>query len=362
MSAPAQTAVPWAQVAPLAEQLLACGRAREAFRMALLYRLGWGGEGAAEFLRRRCRAASVRLTVVMDEGIGNMVMLTPALRALKEMLPQAEVEVVGRPPALQVLEGWPVVARRTLLTDFAPDAERDGLLLSAWSDNFGRAFGAWLKGWDGPVVRAKLDGAEHHESEVHMDLARTLGWDGPTPAPHCAVEEVEWPFAPGRPVVLLADTTNPDPAWGRKRWPHFGTLAEALLAEGRQVGLIGGRAEAERFDPAGWPRGVVNLLGACSLPQTASLFRQADCLVANDSGPAHLAGAVGAFVVVLFGATREGKNRPLGPRVRVLTDDVGCRPCQYTVRWPACERFRCMEAISVARVMDCIREGIADGA
>ncbi len=361
MSAPAQTAVPWAQVAPIAEQLLACGRAREAFRMALLYRLGWGGEEAAGFLRTRFRAAPVRLTVVMDEGIGNMVMLTPALRALREMLPRAEIEVVGRRPALQVLEGWDAVARRTALPEFAPDADRDGLLLSAWSDNFGRAFGAWLKGWDGPVVRAKLDDAERHESDIHMDVARALGWQGSAPGPHCAVEETEWPFEPDRPVVLLADTTNPDPSWRRKRWPHFRALAEALLAEGRQVGLIGGRAEAERFDAADWPEGVRSLLGTCSLPQTACLIRRADCLVANDSGPAHLGGAVGAFTVVLFGATREAKNRPLGPRVRVLTAGVDCRPCQYTVRWPACKRFRCMDGISVARVTDCIRKGIADG-
>ncbi len=361
MSAPAQTAVPWQQVAPLAEGLLACGRAPEAFRMALLYRLGWGGEGAAEFLHSRFRAAPLRLTVVMDEGIGNMVMLTPALRALKDMFPLAGIEVVGRPPALQVLERWPAVARRTALTAFAADAQRDGLLLSAWSDGFGRAFGPWLKRWDGPVVRARLDGTERHESEVNMDLARALGWRGPAPAPYSAVEDVESPFAPGRPVVLLADTTNPDPAWTRKRWPHFPALAEALLAEGRQVGLVGGRGEAERFEPDGWPPGVVNLLGAHSLPQTASLIRQADCLVANDSGPAHVAGAVGAFTVVLFGATREAKNRPLGPRVCVLTDDVDCRPCQYTPRWPACDSFRCMDGISVARVMACIREGIADG-
>ena len=360
MSAPAQTVVPWGQVAALAEQLLASGRVREAFRVVALYGLGWGADGAREFLCARFRTARLRLTVVMDEGIGNMVMLTPALSALRELFPVGELEVVGRPPALQVLEGWPVVAQRTALADFDRGAARDALLLSAWSTSFSRAFAGWLKGWDGPFVHAKLKEAARHESDLDMDLARALGHRGVAPAPYCAVEGVESPFAPGRPAVLLADTTNPDPAWARKRWPHYAELAGALLGEGFQVGLLGGRAEAERFQPAAWPPGLLDLQGRYSLPQTAYLIRQAGCLVANDSGPAHVGGAVGALTCVLFGGTLESKNRPLGPRVRVVTDDVACRPCRSTTRWATCERFRCMDRISVGQVMSCIREAIAD--
>jgi len=211
-------------------------------------------------------------------------------------------------------------------------------------------------------VEARLTDAGRHEADLNMDLARAIGYRADAPAPYCAVEEVRSPFAPGRPVVLLADTTNPDPAWARKRWPHYPALAAALLRERFQVALIGGRAEAERFEPALWPKGTLNLLGRYSLPQTASLIRRADCLVANDSGPAHLGGAVGALTCVLFGATRESKNRPLGPRVRLISDEIDCRPCQYTPRWTACTHFRCMERISVERVLNCIREGIADAA
>ena len=93
----------------------------------------------------------------------------------------------------------------------------------------------------------------------------------------------------------------------------------------------------------------------------SSLIRQADCLVANDSGPAHVGGAVGALTCVLFGGTLESKNRPLGERVRVITAGGECRPCQYSPRWATCADFRCMEQISVAQVLACIREGIADG-
>jgi len=75
-------------------------------------------------------------------------------------------------------------------------------------------------------------------------------------------------------------------------------------------------------------------------------MRRCRAVVANDSGPAHMAAAVGVPTLVLFGATRRTKNRPLGRSVHVIEAGRACSPCQYTPAWNTCRRFRCMEEIS----------------
>jgi SAM-dependent methyltransferase len=165
---------------------------------------------------------------------------------------------------------------------------------------------------------------------------------------------VECPFEEGVPTVLLADTSNPDEEWQRKRWPHFPELARRLRERGFQVGLIGGPTEAEAFGRADWPDGVVNLLGKHAIAETTYLIQKAGLLIANDSGPAHMAAAVGAETYVLFGPTLEAKNLPAGPRVHLLASEVGCRPCQYLPSWQDCTRRVCMEGISVERVLEAV--------
>ncbi len=342
----------WQRVRGLAEQWIAAGALRQAFRLVLAFRLGQATPESAAFMRRQFREAPLRIAVAMVQGIGNMVMLTPAVRALKELYPHAEIEVVGHYPALEVVEGWELVAACTELEHFDPSPQRDVLLLSIWSGQFQKAQSELVGSGEAPAVEVKFWDHKRHESEFHLDLARTLGYEGPMPAPHCERRPGEWPFAPGRPVALVSDTAHPDPQWQRKRWPHWPELTRRLTERGFQVGLIGGSLEAEQFNPGDWPAGVVNLLGRCSIPESAEVIRRAGLLIANDSGPAHVAGAVGARTYVLFGPTLEAKNLPGGPAVRVIAADLGCRPCQYLPSWDECERHRCMELITADRVIE----------
>jgi heptosyltransferase-2 len=87
---------------------------------------------------------------------------------------------------------------------------------------------------------------------------------------------------------------------------------------------------------------VVDLTGRTTLAEAAELIAGARAVIAIDNGLAHVAAALGVPTVVLFGATSETKNRPLGPRVRLMTRPLPCRPCQMTPRWDACRRWRCM--------------------
>ncbi|MHC4789397.1 MAG: glycosyltransferase family 9 protein, partial [Planctomycetota bacterium] len=177
----------WEGVRALAEKWLAEGSVRQAFRLVLAFRLRELSEESALFMRERFREAPFRFCVAMVQGVGNMVMLTPALRALKRLYPRAEIEVVGHSPALDVVRGWELVSACTELADFDPRPERDVLLLSMWSGQFQKAYSGLVTSGDVPVVEIQFVDFKRHESEYHLDLARVLGFEGERPEPYCAV-------------------------------------------------------------------------------------------------------------------------------------------------------------------------------
>ncbi|MCK4284319.1 MAG: glycosyltransferase, partial [Candidatus Brocadiae bacterium] len=263
--------------------------------------------------------------------------------------------VVGKYPALDVIKGWSLVDACTELDAYDPTGERDALLLSMWSGVFQRRYENAPAAGATPQVVISFNDPMRHESEFHLDMARMLGFGEQKPDPYCVTEEAPLPFCGDGRAALLADTSNPDPEWQKKRWPYFRQLAGRLLERGFQVGLIGGPMEAQAFEPSDWPPGVIALMGKYSIPQTAYLIEQADLLVANDSGPAHLSGAVGTEAYVIFGPTLESKNLPLGADVHLIKSDVGCRPCQYLESWAQCRRHTCIEGITVEQVLDAIQ-------
>jgi heptosyltransferase II len=157
------------------------------------------------------------------------------------------------------------------------------------------------------------------------------------------------------PFVAMA----PGAAYGRaKQWlpERFAELARLLRAE-RDIGavVVGSRADAPvcREIAAGAP-GVVDLSGRTDLPTLAGVLAVAHGVVANDSGAMHLAAAVGARVVAVFGATNEKKTAPLSagpgaPAATVVATDVWCRPCMLR-ECPI--DHRCMTRIGARAVLE----------
>jgi len=171
--------------------------------------------------------------------------------------------------------------------------------------------------------------------------------------------------APRSPYVVFA----PGAAYGKaKQWPpsRFGELASRLLAEQRSVALVGSRgdqdacAEVSRTVKrlrAGADGGVVDLSGRTTLGELAGVMAGAEGVVSNDSGAMHLAAAVGAPVVAVFGATNERRTAPLtrgpeAPKPVVVATDVWCRPCMLR-ECPI--DHRCMTGVTAARVHDALR-------
>jgi heptosyltransferase-2 len=113
-----------------------------------------------------------------------------------------------------------------------------------------------------------------------------------------------------------------------KAWPGFGALADALAEDGLQVVACPGPGEQAAVRAA-LPRAV--LLPATDVATFGALLAASDLVVANDSGPGHLAAAVGARLVSVFGATDPRKTRPWGERLHRVGGAAG---------WPTLDAVR----------------------
>ena len=195
--------------------------------------------------------------------------------------------------------------------------------------------------------------------EQNLGLAAELGikaedaaleyWPGP------ASERVrELLGREGRPLVILHPFARSEQA---RRWPRFAELAGRLKADfGAKVILIGQAEEAEplRMD---WPKGWGGAVPAfdLTLPELASLIKSADLLIGNDSGPMHLAVAIGAPTVGIYGP-RQGladnlkRWRPKSEKFRSALLPEDCGDCSKNPCGPE-EMLKCCGRITVEEVM-----------
>jgi heptosyltransferase I len=154
---------------------------------------------------------------------------------------------------------------------------------------------------------------------------------------------------------------QPGARWENKRWPvnyftelvhlaakKFPTTRFAILGSGedKPLGEIISRAAPER---------CLNLCGATSLPEMVEWIRLCDLMVSNDTGPMHVAAALGKPVVALFGPTEPRRTGPYGQLENVLRIELPCSPClkSYCVYEKPNE---CLNAISPAMVFERMRQ------
>ncbi len=116
-----------------------------------------------------------------------------------------------------------------------------------------------------------------------------------------------------RPIALIA----PGAGWGAKRWPpeRYATVAEGLAQRGLHVLVNAGPGEEPLAEPIA-AAGAVPL--AATLPQLIALTRRIALCIGGDTGPLHLACALGRPVVGIYGPTDPSRNGPFGTRARVL--------------------------------------------
>jgi heptosyltransferase-2 len=138
-----------------------------------------------------------------------------------------------------------------------------------------------------------------------------------------------------------------------KRWPpeRFAALADRLLDDNRKVVLIGSEAEQEVSDEVTkrMKHHPVVLTGKTNLEQLTALLGLVDLVVTNDTGPAHIAAALGRPTIVIFGPTNPLTTRPFSPLAEVVRHPPDCAPCMLR----DCPiDHRCMTAITVDEIFE----------
>ncbi|MGH9462935.1 MAG: glycosyltransferase family 9 protein [Vicinamibacteria bacterium] len=292
-----------------------------------------------------------RILVVRPGALGDTILALPALGALAAGCPSAELEIVGYPSVLRLLEHTrpPLPVRRTHAIDralFAPllagpmSGELEELLAScdlliAWVHDHSDDLRAKLERL--PIACLRADPYPPEGSGVHAShhLLRTLTplW----PAAHFVrLESRPGPTIEAPPHALLESegllrhlglepkrfiAMHPGSGSARKNWPaeKFGELLRLAEGAGRRVLLIEGAADEEAVGRvARIAGGSVAHFREPSLLTLAAILSQACVFVGNDSGVSHLAAATGTPTLAIFGPTDAVIWAPRAPNARVL--------------------------------------------
>jgi heptosyltransferase-2 len=307
----------------------------------------------------------MKIVVRMPNWIGDAVMALPVLDALQSNFPQAELWAAAREwveglfsPGHGITGLVPLPEVRNLkslreassrLREHRFDA---GLLLT---NSFSSALVFRLAGiperWgyarDGRGlllsrgVPLKKGGETRHQTDTYRDLLAGLGIKAPAGAVDLHISEEEKTAAgkamieagrdPARPLVIL----NPGAAYGpAKRWPaeRFADLARRFQARNNaDILLVGAAGEADiaASIASGLERKPLDFTGKTSLRQLMGLISLGRVFVTNDTGPMHIAGALGVPVVAIFGPTDPKATGPSRRPFVVLKKDAPCWPCTY---------------------------------
>ncbi|MFI9387720.1 glycosyltransferase family 9 protein [Kutzneria sp. NPDC052558] len=313
-----------------------------------------------------------RIAVLRGGGLGDLMFVLPAAHALRQAYPDAEITLLGTPNHARLLDGRPSPIDRVMRLPAAegvhepPPGDVDELpaqhefFRAALAERFDLAcqlHGGGL--WSNPFLRSL--GARHtvgtrtpgaavlsrwlpyryyqHETLRWLEVVGLAGAAPVTLDAGLAVTERDLAAAdealsglPGRVITLHPGATDP-----RRCWPaeKFADVAAHAVASGHSVAVIGTRSERELVDyivdQARAPLRIRGLAGALDLSGMVGVLSRSAVVVANDSGPRHIAEAIGTPTVSIFwcgnminaGPFWRGRHRP---------------HIAWTVRCPGCDR------------------------
>ena len=151
-------------------------------------------------------------------------------------------------------------------------------------------------------------------------------------------------------IVVLV----PGAGWVTKEWPvsYFVELADALIKQGRYIILAGGPAElikSEEIIQSLPEDKVLNLVGKTNLRELAALMGSVGLCIGGDTGPVHIAAAMGCRIIALFGASSGHRAGPYGSKVTIISTKEECAPC-FKRKCPL--NKNCMSRITVKEVLE----------
>lgn len=334
-----------------------------------------------------------KILVRATNWVGDAVMSVPALQALRRRYPAAHISILARPWVsglygrepfcdelipYEALKGWHGLGAKVRLAADLRSRHFDCAVL--FQNAFEAAALVWLARIPARVGYAR-DGRSallthsvpvpnagetlRHERFYYLELLKRAGIIDAYPtkepirlsgaaAAAVAGRERFAAAAVSGPVIGV----SPGAAYGgAKRW-FSDRFAEAALYVARErqssIAVFGSREELpvceavrQRVEAGGWR--CLNFAGATTLSEFIELAAACDIFLTNDSGPMHIASALGIPTVAVFGATDDEATGPTGDKSRVVREHVDCSPCLLR-ECPI--DHRCMAAVSADKVAE----------
>jgi heptosyltransferase I len=338
-----------------------------------------------------------KILIVKLSSIGDVVHSLPFLEVLKENYPHAIIDWLVEREAFEVLNGHPAIDRiivsgrkawqkglfngagclsvlreavyllrqiRQSRYDLVVDLQgllKSGVLvgISRGESKVGMAggregAGLFLNKSPIPV------NYEQHAVDRYLEVARNIGCSvtstkGAIPFFESDRKRVkEYLYINGSEKTPLV-AINPMARWKTKLWEpeRFASLADRLVEKlackivftggSQDVPVIENISEMMKNKP-------INLAGKTSLKELACLYKMCDALVTTDTGPMHIAAAMGCRVIALFGPTDPLRTGPYGQGHEVIRTGIECSPCFKK----KCDHCTCMKDITVGMCFDIV--------
>ena len=339
-----------------------------------------------------------RILLVRTDRIGDVILSTPVAIALKKHFPETEVAFLVREYTRPLVQSCPAVDSVLSLESFqSPQGKlriralvrylreqkfdavvhlhpRAELAWAAWLAQIPKNIGTGYRFFSflfSHRIYEHRKTAARHEAEYNLRLLRPLGLTEAAVQFDLRVDATsrerveailrEQGIVPGTPLVVL----HPGSGGSARDWPpeYFADLAQRVRQSGKaRVVITGSADEKDLLEPhlQSAKMKPVSLAGRLSFKELAALLRRADVMVANSTGPLHLAVAVGTEVVAFYPPIRACRPERWGPYGRrgdvLMSQQEECRKCQKSG-----ERYcACMRAIPVDLALERVLQKLGE--
>ena len=348
------------------------------------------------------------ILVIRLDLIGDLVLSMTTIRALKHAYPEADIDLLALPASAKVITGDPDLHE---IISYDPNVWRRPkalIELKNWRNAYNllrrlhaaeydiaiSVFGKWagiLAAFSGATRRVGFgresypglmtdnvrgyhwhSGDHKHEVDYCLRLARAAGAITSTTdrIPHLYVgplaqQQIEQlleseGIIPEKRLIVCHICSNNGQS---KRWPipYWAILIDKLICEQNAHVILSGAPDDKSLIECvtrQMHEQATNLAGKTSLPQLVALLKRANLLISGDSGPMHIAAAVGTPLIAIHGPTDPALSGPVSPTATILRSDIWCSPCYNAKDSADCRFFttQCMKNILPSQVYQAAQE------
>ena len=348
------------------------------------------------------------ILVIRLDLIGDLVLSMTTVRALKHTYPDATIDLLALPASAKVVIGDPDLNE---IITYDPNVWRRPkalIQIKNWSNAYNllshlrtrdydiavSVFGRWagiLAALSGAKRRVGFgresypglmtdnvrgyhwrSGDHKHEVDYCLKLARAAGAITSTAdrTPHLYVDPLAHQqleqlleregIVPEKPFIVCHISSNNGQS---KRWPipYWAILIDKLIrGQNAQVILTGAPDDKPLIEcvTRQMQEQAIDLIGKTNLPQLVALLKRANLVISGDSGPMHIAAAVGTPLIAIHGPTDPALSGPVSPTATVLRSDIWCSPCYNAKDSADCRFFttQCMKNILPSQVFKVAQE------